>query len=103
MTDHTSKAQRGHIFAALGIGIPLAAAMAALVFAVDTNESGRAAKGDLLVALVTGVDSADAHIVSMPLLWLARVLVVVALAGVVLYIRWVIQRGRAMKLTKANK
>ena len=102
MTNHASKMQRGHIFAALGVGIPFAAAMGVLAFAVDTRDSGRAGMGDALVALV-GVDSPDAQIDSMPLLWLARVLMVVAVVVVVLYIRWMIRQYRLMKQMQANK
>ena len=63
--------------------------------AIDTAGAGRNGLGSAIVALVTGADSAEAHIVSMPLVWVVRALVVVSLFVDVFLIRYLFGRGRS--------
>jgi hypothetical protein len=76
---------------------PLAAAAGILSFAVDTAEAGKSGLGSALTALVTGADSADAHIVSMPWLWVARILIVASIVLFVFTVRYIVKRGQAAR------
>ena len=70
----------------------------ALDFSVDTGGRGKNGLGAALGALVTGADSPEAHIVSMPLLWVARLLAIAAVLSLVLVIVSTIKRNRRRML-----
>ena len=82
---------------ALAGAAPLAAAGALLVLAVDTGGAELDGVDSAIVALVTGADSAEAHIVSMPLVWVVRALVVVSLVVDVFLFRYLFSRGRQVE------
>jgi hypothetical protein len=73
----------------------LGGAAVALTFAVDTGAAGKEGLGSAIVALVSGADSPEAHIDSVPLLWVARVLVVGSLVVNVFMFRHILMRARA--------
>ena len=69
-----------------------------LAFALDTGGGGKLGLGDLLGALVTGTDSAEAHIVSVPLLWLARALALTAVVSFTIVMVSMVKRNRRKML-----
>lgn len=93
-TPTTRSQVRRQVWWAVACTLPLALAAVLLVLAVDVDGNVNDALGAELKALVTGADSPGAHIASMPLLWLCRVLFVTSLVFDVLYIRSVFKRPR---------
>jgi hypothetical protein len=75
----------------------LGGAAVVLTLAVDTGDAGKAGLGSAIVALVTGTDSPEAHIDSMPMLWLARVLVIASIVVDVFLFRYILKRGQTAR------